>query len=291
MFRLTNAEVKPLTRDVAIAFRDMEPSPTEREMNPSRITHLLEKAAAGQLVTFHWSTAKFGNRILRMNGQHSSSMLCTLNGTFPEGLMVHLDEYEVDTPDGLASLFRQFDDRKSSRSPADVAGAYQGLVEPLKDVKRPSAKLGAEGYTWYQKEVQGLPTHRGDGQYSLFFDTDLHGFLCWLGDLLSVKTPELKPIQVIAALYATFSKNETEAKAFWNSVARGGVEFEDNAPATVLDKWLKDLDENKKKRSAGFKPAQFYQGCIYAWNAFREQKTLSRINSENTKKGLLLPHE
>src|SRR6188768_1597800 len=102
MFRLTNAEVKPLTRDVAIAFRDMDPSPTEREMNPSRITHLLEKATAGQLVTFHWSTAKLGNRVLRMNGQHSSSMLCDLNGTFPDGLMVHLDEYEVDSPDGLA---------------------------------------------------------------------------------------------------------------------------------------------------------------------------------------------
>src|SRR4051812_3375646 len=94
MFRLINAEVRPLTRDLAEEFRKLEASPTERELNPSRIKHLREKAEAGQLVTFHWSTAKLGNKKLRMNGQHSSNMLCSLNGQFPNDLKVHLDEYE-----------------------------------------------------------------------------------------------------------------------------------------------------------------------------------------------------
>ena len=94
MFRLVNAEVKPLTRELAVAFRDMEPSPTERELSSSRVAHLIEKAVNNQLVTFHWSTARLGNRILRMNGQHSSSALCELNGEFPENSVVHLDEYE-----------------------------------------------------------------------------------------------------------------------------------------------------------------------------------------------------
>ncbi len=39
-------------------------------------------------------------------------MLASLNGEFPQGLYVTMDEYEVDSPDGLALLFRQFDDRK-----------------------------------------------------------------------------------------------------------------------------------------------------------------------------------
>ena len=71
----------------------------------ARIKHLREKAEAGQLVTFNWSTAKLGERILRMNGQHSSKMLCDLNGAFPKGLKVHLDTYEVDSSEDLAILF------------------------------------------------------------------------------------------------------------------------------------------------------------------------------------------
>ena len=71
-----------------------------------------------------------GDKRLRMNGQHSSNMLCGLNGHFPKGLKVHIDEYEVPNKPSLALLFRQFDDRKSNRSPSDVASAYQGLYTP-----------------------------------------------------------------------------------------------------------------------------------------------------------------
>ena len=113
-FRLINAEVKPLTRELAEEFRNLEASPTERALDVSHVKHLREKAEAGQLVTFNWSTAKLGSRKLRMNGMHSSTMLCGLNGSFPENLKVHLDTYEVDSPEALAVLFRQFDDRKSS---------------------------------------------------------------------------------------------------------------------------------------------------------------------------------
>jgi hypothetical protein len=71
-------------------------------------------------------------------------VLSELNGHFPKDLKVHLDTYEVDDNDGLALLFRQFDSRKSGRTPTDVAGAYQGLHEELKDVPRASAKLAVE---------------------------------------------------------------------------------------------------------------------------------------------------
>ena len=103
-FRLVRAEVKDLTPELAEQFRDLEASPTERSLDPSRVRHLREKAQAGQLVTFNWSTAQLSGRTLRMNGQHSSKMLCDLNGNFPEGVEVHLDTYEVDSyrrPSGL----------------------------------------------------------------------------------------------------------------------------------------------------------------------------------------------
>ena len=176
-YRLVKSEVRDLTVELAQEFRDLDPSPTERELNPARIKHLKTKAEAGQLVTFHWSVAKLGDKRLRMNGQHSSNMLCALNGHFPKGLKVHLDEYEVPNKPSLALLFRQFDDRKSNRSPSDVASAYQGLYEELHDIPKGPAKMAVEGACWYDRNVEGLPSPSGDDQYVRFGEPGLHGFI------------------------------------------------------------------------------------------------------------------
>ena len=74
-------------------------------------------------------------------------------------------------------------------------------------------------------------------------------------------------------MYGTFVANEEEARKFWREVSRGGVEFEENHPTTVLDAFLKSIIEDKRKLD--LKPANLYQASIYAWNAFREGKTIS----------------
>lgn len=282
-FKLLHSEVKPLTREFAEAFKNLEPSPTERELNPARVKHLSEKAQAGHLVNFNWASAKMGGKVLRMNGQHSSNMLCGLNGAFPAGLFVHLDEYEVNGPEGLALLFRQFDDRKSGRSSNDVSGAYQMLYAALHGVARPVGKLGIEGVSWWRRHVEGLPALSGDEQYTLFAEVGLHAYLLWLNEVFSIKTPELRRAQITAAMYATFNTDATAARKFWGDVARGGDEYDDSAPASRLDAWLKAAKEGKLEDE--FKPAQFYQGSIYAWNAFREEKQLKEIKSD-TRKGM-----
>ena len=205
----------------------MEPSPTERPLNPSRVGHLREKALAGLLVPFTWSVAQFGDKMVRMNGQHSSTMLCALNGAFPKDGKVHLDTYRVGSLEGLALLFRQFDDRKSGRTPSDVAAAYQGIHPELKEVPRQTAKLAAEGINWYHRYVEGVPSLSGDDVYNLFGDINLHPFVHWLGELFTIKTPELKRQPIVAAMVGTFIKNETEARKFWTDVARGGAEFDE----------------------------------------------------------------
>jgi hypothetical protein len=279
-FRLIKSEVLPLTSEFAEEFRKLTPSPTERDLDPRRVRMLRDKAEAGHLITFLWSRVKLpGGSWMRANGQHSSQMLCELNGEFPPNLKVHLDEYEVDDMTGLAFLFRQFDDRKSGRSTADVSGAYQGLYEDLRVVDKKSAKLAVEGVAYYLKLealANGAKYQSGDDIYGLFERADLHPFIKWIGDTFSVKTPELKRAQIVAAMYATYLANETEAHKFWAQVARGGDEFDDTAPATVLDGWLKALKEpNGKKRE--IKPAHIYYGCVFAWNAYRENKPVKDV--------------
>ena len=288
-YRLVKAEVRELTPELAEEFRNLEASPTERELSPARMKHLKTKAEAGQLVTFHWSVAKLGNKRLRMNGQHSSNMLCGLNGDFPKGLKVHIDEYEVPNKPSLALLFRQFDDRKSNRSPSDVAGAYQGLYEELHDVPRGAAKMAVEGACWYDRYVEGLPAPTGDDQYVRLGEPGLHEFIRWVGELFSVKTPELRRQTIVAAMYGTWVKNEREARKFWTEVARGGEEFAENAPSTTLDAWLKAMVEKRGAKDE-LRPANYYQGCIFAWNAYREEKTIQAVKFD-TRKGLYNVHE
>ena len=283
-YQLVKSEVRDLMRELAEEFRNLDPSPTERELNPARLKHLKMKAEANQLVTFHWSVARLGEKRLRMNGQHSSNMLCGLNGLFPKGLKAHIDEYEVPNKASLALLFRQFDDRKSNRSPGDVASAYQGLYDELHGVPKGPAKMAVEGACWYDRNVEGLPPVSGDDQYVRFGEPGLHGFIRFVGELFTIKTPELRRQTIVAAMYGTFTKNEPEARKFFAEVARGGEEYTENAPSTILDAWLKAMAE-KRGAKTEVKPANLYQGCVFAWNAYREGKTISTIKFD-TKKGL-----
>jgi hypothetical protein len=273
MFRLVKTETVPLTPEVAKTFRDLKPSPTERAYDAGRARMIREKAEAGQLIAFQWATAKLGNEEYRMNGQHSSAVLAELNGKFPKGLVAHIDHYQVDDRDGLALLFRQFDARKSGRTPMDVSGAYQGLYETLSDVPRGEAKLAVEGCNWYRKNVEGLPAARGDDVYTLFGELPLHNYIRWIGETLTSKTPELKRVPIVAAMYGTFIANEAQAREFWGHVSRGGVQFEDQHATTTLDSFLKMAADKETQVT----PPALYQASIYAWNAAREQKPLSSV--------------
>jgi hypothetical protein len=48
--------------------------------------------------------------------------------------------------------------------------------------------------------------------------------------------------------------------------------------------WLKTFVEDRRAQRL-MRPANFYQGCIYAWNAYRDGKQITTIKSD-TRKGL-----
>ena len=171
--------------------------------------------------------------------------------------------------------------RKSGRTPGDVAGAYQMLHDEL-GMFPGASKLAVEGIAWYERQIEGLPAGTGDDVYQLFSKEKHYPFIHWIGDVFSVKTPELRRLTIVGAMHGTFLANEAEARGFWRSVSRGGVEYEDQHPSTVLDAWLKSIVEDKRKFD--LKPGNFYQASIYAWNAYREGKTISGIKYD-TKKG------
>jgi hypothetical protein len=274
LFQLVSTETKPLTRELATQFATMKGSPTERERNESRCKHLRAKFLAGTLIPFNWSVAVLDGVEYRMNGQHSSGVLNDLDGGFPEADVVVLTKYDVKNKEGLAQLFRQFDDRKSSRTPVDVSGAYQGLVDQIADVPRSAAKSAIEGIAWFNDKIEGASVPSGDDKFALFNREQYHPFVRFIGELLSDnKAPELKAPAVVGGIYATFTKNEADARSFWDLVARKGDQFNDNAPTSVLDKWLVDIN----KGIAEIKPVQIYKGIVFAWNAARADRDIQRI--------------
>jgi len=288
MFTLKSSTTRTVTRELAQEWESMTPSPTERPFSERRFEELQHRYEDKLFIPCQWAFVWLGGSKLRMNGQHSSKLLCKLPEPFPTGLMAHIDEFEAETPEDMAELFQQFDPRASSRSSGDVSGAWQHTYPELKDIPPAIAKLGIEGIAWYVRIITGLPSGKGDKRYTLFKQRVYDDFLLWLSKLLTIKTPELKTVEVIAAMYATDEVNETLSRPFWEEVARGGQQFEDQHPTTVLDKWLKACKDRTCQDK--MKQAYHYQGCIFAWNAYREGQKIKEIRF-NTSKGLYIPHD
>jgi hypothetical protein len=290
-FTLVKSETLALTREFVRQFRRLERSPTERELNKSRLKNLRQKFLAGQIIPFCWATAEYNGVTLGVNGQHSSWVLDDLGDDEFEQVakvaVVHLDHYKVEGGHGLPFLFRQFDDRRSSRSSADVAGAYQCSHDELRDLMRPLAKNAVDGVAWWRRNIEGTGAPDGDNVYDLFGESGLFEFIKWGNHLLTeTKAGELKSPAVAAAMYATFIANKAAAQTFWHDVASGGAD-DKSAPATMLSRWLIEQKEPKRNRYFRMKPGNFYQACIHAWNAYREEKALMSIKSD-TKKGMFI---
>jgi hypothetical protein len=281
-FRLVKSEIVPLTLDKCIEFRDMKPSPTERELKQPRVDYLYKQFVQGRAKRFDWAYAVLDGEKLRMNGQHSSHALCRLDGAFPEGLVACIDEYHVASMEGLVDLFRQFDPPQSTRNAEDVSGAFQGIYTDLSDVNRKVAKLGAEAISWYRTNVLSYPPLYGNDRYSLFREEQLYPFLTWLDELFTKKVPELQRPNVVAAMYGTFDKNEEAAREFWQAVAWTNPSSDTDLQSTVLDNWLMSLIGREEERP-DVKAEQVYQGCVFAWNASRTDKTITDIRYRNAK--------
>jgi hypothetical protein len=284
--RLLKSETVPIDEALIQRFVTMTPSITERPLDDSRVDYITTKVAEGSAIPFLWSYAKLEGAEYRINGQHSSFALSQLNGNLPTGLVAHIDEYAAADEAELVHLFRQFDPRKSSRSPLDVANAYASIVPGLQGIPTDILKLGAEGINWGYGAVDKQPAKKADDRYIELIEPHNLDFLQKMGSIFSIKTPEMRLLPVVAAMYKTHYVDPDRSFKFWSAVARGGDETNDTDPANALDTWLRLLKDKKNKLDV--RPLQIYQACIFTWNAEVDGKSVSRIVFD-TKKGLHEP--
>ena len=122
-FKLTKSETNQLTPSFLEWFCGLGDSPSQREIKQSRVDFLADKVEGEAIVPFHWAVANLKGKLFKVNGHHSFLMLSKLPSLDPNWL-VHYDEFDVMDDEGLASIYRQFDARQSTRTTLDIAAAY-----------------------------------------------------------------------------------------------------------------------------------------------------------------------
>ena len=263
LFSLVSSDTVPMTKELAIAHRDMPASPTERSFSESRSKKLKAAFESGLLMPCSWAKAVWEGKEVRMNGQHSSHALCELE-EFPEGATVHMDVYEPKSKEGMAVLFRQFDARISGRSSTDCSHAYQGLYSEVAEFDEVKALAAIKGINKYHGLSGEGEYFSGDELGKMFQNRTYDKFIGFICDLLSGKCKELKRAEVIAAIYGTYLISETKAVEFWSDVKSA---HKDGEASQVIDQQLEkdcDLTDTKKK----MKPVSRYAVCVKAWNCF-----------------------
>jgi hypothetical protein len=282
LFEGTVAKIRPVIQ----AHRSIAEGPVEREFDLRWAQELKTRILRGWAVSFFWAVADMplGGKIvrLRMNGNHSGWALEDIlrDGEFTGSVAIHLDTYSVSDQAAAVLLFRQFDDRRSSRSKEDISGAYQCFHDGIRGCKRRAAKLAIEGAAWYRREVQGIGVPTGDELYTMFNEERLHPFVQMVDSTLDDKCRELQRVPIVAAMYGTWLADAKRSAEFWRLTALGTKRNVEDAAAD-LDTELTRIKEDKEK----IKAAELYAKCIKAWPAYLDGARVANFRV-NLKKGL-----
>ena len=281
-WQLVKSESSTLKRDKALEFAakhsGLPHSPVEREVDPNRVKKLVNIIRSGVALPFNWATVDYEGKTVRMNGQHSSAAIKEIGAELPDKLSFHVDHFRADDRASMVDLFRQFDQRWSSRTAADVSGAYQGLVPELVDCNRKAVKIGAEAISWYLRTVEGAEAHTGDSTYDLLHHHKYTAFFRWINGIVNGRKELLKK-EVMAAMFRTYEASESGATKFWREVSFGPDFFTDDmTPGAVLIGELSRALEDRDFREKEFeKAAAYYKKSVKAWNAFCAGQRISTL--------------
>jgi len=272
MLALKRSETVVLTPKMAQEFANMPHSPGERPYDPKRTEWLKQRFYSGMFYapTFATFTFRKERRKLRVNGQHTSTMLCQLTkDEFPKDKNVLMVEFEGDTEEDLIVAFQQFDQRESGRSTADTYWSHLAKhPDLLKDssVIRDRVSKIVDGMAFAYSSVYGNQGVAGAHERAKL----IHVHPEFVRDGCRVMTTKLLSSRpVVAAMLTTYTKNRKALEDFWVQV-RDETHPDSTHPTRVLSRWLVEAKSNTSARKAEkLTPRGIYACCIHAWNAFR----------------------
>jgi len=272
----------------------------ERPLKNAHVEGLMDRIKAGKAIPFIWMTIKVGQIVYRENGNHSANAIVRLDeaGLLPnQPYIIFRSDFKAEATDGVAELFWQIDSQLTMRSKLDIAGAYVGLSERLKDLTPSGAKAALEGIRWHEVKIEGTMMPSGEEMYTLFNNEAYHPFIRWYAqtNLANMKPVNKRP--AVGAMYAQFEESETQTKEFWSQYLTGEAVITDspvgrlrdlldshNAGAASSANCIKQgKSKSPKSTLVGdmLTPDQLYSFCNIAWNCF--------VSGEQTVQTFRLP--
>ena len=282
--KLSVAKTVTITQDDASDHRDMASARVERPFSPSRVDWLKGRHDEGLFLPPLWVVATLGGVRYRMNGQHTSTMLSRVD-PFPEGQLVHIEEFDLDTEDDMILLFRQFDSSRSVRTPVEVVNAFKSLHDNLVLLKADAVLKTIQGISYGRKikAIRGVkPPAESIGE--IVNEKDLHGFIQWWSPIYTDYGigPGKMGLKngVAAAAFKMFAADEDQAKVFWRQVLNG--ESNDTiAPVYKYNEYLTDLGKSPKKRvtldNGQVTDIFQFRFAAVCWANFRKKEAVRQI--------------
>lgn len=255
----------------------MDSPPNDRALSERRMQVYERCIRAGQFRPCVWAIAECDETgsTYRVNGKHTSHLLSSLAGEFPD-LFVTYEIYSCDTLEDVGRLYGTFDASITLRSSSDINRAFAGTIPELAGLPRriiDSCATGMAGHLYggifSGTGRTGTAPERAE---RLLEHPD---FVCWVAGILDTsKHLHICRAGVVGAMFATWNKSKKQAEEFWVAV-RDETGDKPTRPDRQLSRWLLmttvggGIGKNRpEKRTADAR--EMYVRSIHMWNAWRE---------------------
>jgi len=269
-----------VTEKLAKKVRDTASCPQERGLKKSRIAVLREKISSKLAIGFRWAIACCKGKEYRVEGQHTSYLLCESPDLIKEHkLYATVEYYNCDTMQDVVLLYAQFNPKLSSRSTHDINQPF-AAVNPIivkADVTPRVIDLCASAVAFAQEghEEKYGTKEQMDVRAKRLLTKEVGEFAVFVqkifSSLTSKEKKDLSRIPTVAAMFRTWSKNKHDANIFWKEVAHDNGTH--GSPSRLLKSYLHDSiigyagKGRSKKKSVNHR--EMYIRCLLHWNAFR----------------------
>lgn len=276
-------KTEKVTQSLAIKFRDMDPVPHDRPLNPKRVEAYRKMLAVGLFRPVQWATVHCNETqsTYRVNGKHTSNLFAEYE-ELPQTIHATIEHYHCDDLDDVARLYATFDSRTQVRTTNDINRAFAAIDEDLAEIPTKIINLcvTAIAYCKNGDDYHKVPAAE---RAECLLDEPIKSFVQWahsvLGNSANDSTRLLWRSPVVAAMYAAYQKSKRDCNEFWLAV-RDGTGATPKTPDRVLNRFLLSKVVNNgnqpaasRKQRAMASPREMFVKCLHAWNAWRRDTT------------------
>lgn len=270
---------------------EMQPFTKERPLRDEHVAYLIRAMHSNrfrpEFVNLASTILQTDHKEYRMNGQHTAWAVLGMPEDF--SINVRFLDYHCKTMEDMAVLYSSFD-RGAARTTAHVVGALLLSNSKLPNMRPQVGSILNAGFgLWMWETAKDRQRHTADDRAILLTGEHLDvtkAVVDFLHDMSY--TPDIKHLfrgPVVAAMFATFSKNRAESTQFWRAI-RDGSDMQAGDVRLKLRNLLMRtslVGSGTRKGHVGISGSEgMYRACLYTWNATRTGRQLQAIRTSTS---------